>query len=239
MPRYALTRMPRLRVLAYNVHGFRSGVRRVARTVSAERPDVALLNEARGRFRLWRFGRATGMSVAGHGLRLFESVTNAILLRPPWRAVHVGVIRFSRSGGLPGRGAIVVRARRTGVPVTVVAVHLGLSDAERAAHARELTDALAGMDPPILLGGDLNEGPEGKAAAWIADRLWDAWPRAAAGPASSPGETFPSGEPRVRIDYLFVSGDLRVERCWLGATPAVTEASDHLPLFGDVVVAEE
>jgi endonuclease/exonuclease/phosphatase family metal-dependent hydrolase len=231
--------MHRLRVVAYNVHGFRSGVRRVARTVSEERPDVALLNEAKGPFRLWRFARATRMRVAGHGLRLFGRVTNAVLLRPPWRAVHVRVIRFSKSGGLPRRGAIVVRARRAGVPVTVVAVHLGLSDAERVVHSRELTDALAGLGPPTVLGGDLNEGPDGKAAAWIADRLWDAWPRAVGSSASNAGETFPSREPRARIDYVFVSGDLRVERCWLGATPEVTEASDHLPLFADVVVAED
>ncbi|HEV8682867.1 MAG TPA: endonuclease/exonuclease/phosphatase family protein [Actinomycetota bacterium] len=231
--------MPRLRVLAYNVHGFRGGVRRVARTAAAEGPDVALLNEAKGRFTLQRFARATGMGVAAHGLRLFGGVPNAVLLRPPWRPVHAQVIRFSRTGGLPPRGAIVVRARRAGVPVTLVTVHLGLSDAERPPHARELTDALAGMDPPIVLGGDLNEGPQGKAAAWIADRLWDAWPRAASGPMSDSGETFPAREPRARIDYLFVSEEVRVERCWLGATPDATEASDHLPLFADVVVGEE
>jgi endonuclease/exonuclease/phosphatase family metal-dependent hydrolase len=231
--------MPPLRVLTYNVHGFRSGVRRVARTVLEDPPDVALLNEARGRVQLWRFARAMGMEVAAHGLRLFGGVTNAVLLRPPWRLVHGEVVRFSRTGGLPRRGAIVVRARRAGVPLSVVAVHLGLSEAERVLHARELTDALAGMDPPIVVGGDLNEGPAEKAAAWIAERLWDAWLGAAGGPTAGPGHTFPAREPRARIDFLFVSEGVRVERCWIGATGGALEASDHLPLVADLVVGEE
>jgi endonuclease/exonuclease/phosphatase family metal-dependent hydrolase len=231
--------MSRLRVLAYNVHGFRSGVRDVARTVSEARPDVALLNEAKGRFQLWRFARAMGMEVAAHGLRLFGGVTNAVLLRPPWRRLHAEVIRFSGTGRLPRRGMIVVRTRRAGVPLTVVSVHLGLSDAERVLHAGELTDALAGVESPVVLGGDLNEGPEGKAAAWVADRLWDAWPVVAAGAAGSSGETFPAREPRARIDYLFVSEGVRVERRWIEATAGANEASDHLPLFADVVVGED
>jgi endonuclease/exonuclease/phosphatase family metal-dependent hydrolase len=231
--------MPRLRVLAYNVHGFRNGVRRVARAVTEERPDVALLSEAKGRFQLWRFARTMGMDVAAHGLRLFGGITNAVLLRHPWRSVHAELVRFPRTGRLPRRGVVVVRARRAGIPVTVVAVHLGLSDAERALHARELTDAVAGTPPPIVLGGDLNEGPDGKAASWVAERLWDAWLAGVAGATAASGETFPASEPRARIDYLFVSEDVRVERCWLVATADAAEVSDHLPLFADVVVGEE
>jgi len=230
--------MSRLRVLVYNVHGFRRGIRRVARAVSDERPEVALLNEARGRLRLWRFARKMDMRVAAHGLRPFGGVTNAVLLRPPWRAVHAEVIRFSRTGRLLHRGAVVVRARRGGVPITVVSVHLGLSDEERVRHARELTDALAGTPSPVVVGGDLNEDPTGKAAAWIADRLWDAWVRPADGRTVASGETFPAREPRARIDYVFVSEGVRVERCWIAASPGAAEASDHLPLLADLAVGE-
>lgn len=229
--------MSRLRVLVYNVHGFRSGVRRVARAVADERPDVALLNEAGDRLQLWWLARKMGMKVAAHGLRPFGGVTNAVLLRPPWRAVHAEVIPFSRTGRLHRRGAVVVRARRAGDLVTVASVHLGLSEDERLRHAREATDALAGTPPPVVLGGDLNEGPTGKAATWIADRLWDAWLRPA-GRTEGSGETFPAREPEARIDYLFVSDGVRVERCWISASPHAAEASDHLPLLADVVVGE-
>jgi endonuclease/exonuclease/phosphatase family metal-dependent hydrolase len=230
--------MSRLRVLVYNVHGFRSGVRRVARTVSDEIPDVALLNEAKGRLQLWWFARRMGMKVAAHGLRLSGGVTNAVLLRPPWRTVHVEVVRFSRRRRVHPRGAVVVRARRAGVPITVVSVHLGLSDDERLRHAGEVTDVLIGTPLPVVLGGDLNEGPTGKAVSWIADRLWDAWPRPVGGRKETSGETFPAREPGTRIDYLFVSEGVRVERCWISASPHAAEASDHLPLLVDVVVGE-
>lgn len=232
--------MPRLRLLAYNVHGFRAGVNRVARVVSGQRPDVALLNEAKGHLRLGSFARAMEMEIAAHGLRLVGGVTNAVLLRPPWRAVGAEVVRFSRAGRPSRRGAVVAHARRAGFHVTAVAVHLGLSETERMSHARELTDLLAGMAPPILVGGDLNEGPDGKARAWIADRLWDAHTTAMDGEgAGLPGETFPAREPRDRIDYLFVSEGVGVERCWVGATPEAVEASDHFPVFADVLVRED
>jgi endonuclease/exonuclease/phosphatase family metal-dependent hydrolase len=230
--------MSRLRVLVYNVHSFRGGVRRVARAVAGERPDAALLNEARGRLRLWWFARQMQMRVAAHGFRPFGGVTNAVLLRPPWRTLHAEAVPFSRMRRLHRRGALVVRARRAGVPVTLVSIHLGLSDEERLRHAREATDVLVGKPGPVVLGGDLNEGPGGKAAGWIAGRLWDAWAAGSAGRMDHSGETFPAREPRARIDYLFVSEGIRVERCWIAATPGVAEASDHLPLLADVVVGE-
>jgi endonuclease/exonuclease/phosphatase family metal-dependent hydrolase len=231
--------MPGLRLLAYNVHGFRAGVGRVANAVSQLRPDVVLLNEARGRGRLRRFARAMEMELAGHGLGWFGGVMNAVLLRPPLRSVGTETVRFSRTGRLPPRGAVVTHLRRAGFHVTAVAVHLGLSDAERMQHARELTDVVAGMAPPILVGGDLNEGPDGKARAWIADRLWDAHTAASPGVSiAGTGETFPAREPRARIDYVFVSEGVEVERCWVGTSSEAELASDHLPLFADVVVGE-
>lgn len=219
--------MVRLRLLAYNVHGFRAGVPAVARTVAGERPDLAFLNEARGRRRVRRFGSLLGMEAVS-ALGPLSGVPNAVLLRSPWRASAVRRVRFSRRGLIP-RGALVVRAGAGGAAVTAVAVHLGLSDAERLRHARELADVVAGLAEPWVVGGDLNEGPHGEAATWLAARLTDAHVVAGRGP----GATYPAGDPRVRIDYLFVSKGVRVERCWVAAG---AEASDHLPVLAEVVV---
>lgn len=225
--------MTRLRLMAYNVHGFRAGVRRVAQAVAAELPDIALLNEVRWPGRLRAFARLMGMNPVS-GVRVFGGVPNAVLLRPPWRGVRVRIHHFARRGPTTRRGLVAVQARRAGLLVTAVAVHLGLSDAERVRHARELTDLVAGTEPPVLVGGDLNESPDAPAVSWVAERLWDAQGLAGEGP----GLTFPSPEPRARVDYLFVSEGIRVERCWVGAGPEFTEASDHLPVFADVVVGE-
>lgn len=116
---------------------------------------------------------------------------------------------------------------RAGRRLSAAAVHLGLSAEERIEHARLLTDILAGHDV-VVLGGDLNEGPDGPASSWIADRLWDVLHDADAA-------TFPSRTPTTRIDYLFVSETLLPARGWVGGD-AYRELSDHLPVVAELSV---
>jgi endonuclease/exonuclease/phosphatase family metal-dependent hydrolase len=227
--------MPRLRLLAYNVHGLRAGAKKVAKAIAEEWPDVILMTECGflGR-RLRRFARLLGME-ATSGLRLFRPVTNAVLVRPPWRIIDRRKLQFARTNRLQRRGVVTARIGHAGFRLTAASVHLGLSDPERVRHAKELTNFLAGLPGPLVLGGDLNEGPERPAAAWISERFWDAF----SGAGDGPGETFPSGKPRARIDYLFLSQGITAERAWVGDDPAQIEASDHRPVFADVVLEEE
>jgi endonuclease/exonuclease/phosphatase family metal-dependent hydrolase len=227
--------MPRLRLLAYNAHGLRAGARRVAKAIAEDWPDVILMNECGFLgVRVRRFARLLGMEFTS-GLRLFRPVTNAVLVRPPWRIVEHRNLQFSRTNRRQRRGVVTARIGNAGFRLTAASVHLGLSDPERVRHAKELTDFLAGLPGPQVLGGDLNEGPERPAAAWIRERLWDAF----AATGEEPGETFPSRNPRARIDYLFVSQGITVKRAWVGDDPAKVEASDHRPVFADVMLEEE
>lgn len=223
--------MAGLRVLIHNVHGFRAGVGRVAAAVVGERPDLALLNEVgRTRGKVRRYCRLLDMEGVS-GIGLLRSIPNAVAARPPWRVGEWRTVRLSREGRLIPRGTVLASVRGPG-SLTVASVHLGLANRERLRHAREVTDLVSGERGALILGGDLNEGPEGPAVAWMSARLWDAF----AGGGEGPGETFPAREPRVRIDYLFVSEGVRVERAWVGGgDPA---ASDHLPLFADLEVEE-
>lgn len=226
--------MPRLRLLAYNVHGLRAGARRVAKAIAEEWPDIILMNECGFLgVRLRRFARLLGME-ATSGLGMFRPVTNAVLVRPPWRIVERRNLQFSRTNKLQRRGVVTARIGHAGFRLTAASVHLGLSDPERVRHAKELTDFLAGLPGPQVLGGDLNEDPERPAARWISERLWDAFSKAGEGT----GETFPSRGPRARIDDLFVSEEISVERAWVGDDPGKIEASDHRPVFADVMVEE-
>jgi endonuclease/exonuclease/phosphatase family metal-dependent hydrolase len=220
----------RLRVAAYNVHGFRAGTRAVAEALRQHEPDVLILNEV-GYFglRLWRFRRRMGMARAS-GLRPFRPVRSAILARPPWRLVGKHVERLPREETRVQRGMVFALARRAGQRLTLVALHLGLSGRERERHARHVTDVVAGVPHPVVLGGDLNEGPDGSAASWISERFWDPFADGASDPEAL---TFPAREPRARIDYLFVSEGIEVERVWVGQA---SEASDHLPVFADLRV---
>jgi endonuclease/exonuclease/phosphatase family metal-dependent hydrolase len=211
--------------MAWNVHGFRAGTGRVSEVIAEQGPDVALLNEAGYLgFRVQRLGRRLGMGVAtGGGLR--HRVPNAVLVRPPWRVVDHRVEVLPRSGSELRRGAVMATIGRAGRRLLAVAVHLGLSERERARHAEVLTDLLSGRHEPVIVGGDLNESPDGPAASWIGERYWDAFANL------GDGLTFPGADPRARIDYVFVSSGLEVERAWVAGEP---DASDHLAVLADV-----
>jgi endonuclease/exonuclease/phosphatase family metal-dependent hydrolase len=226
--------MPRLRLVAFNAHGLRAGARKVAKAFSGEWPDIILMNECGFLgVRLRRLSRRLGMQAAS-GLRLFRPVTNAVLVRPPWRIVERRSVQFSRAKGRQHRGVVSVRIGHAGFRLTIASVHLGLSDPERLRHAKELTDFLAGLPGPQVVGGDLNEGPDRPAAQWISERFWDAFIVAGEGE----GDTFPSRNPRARIDFLFVSDGITVKRAWVGNDPATLNTSDHRPVFADVVLEE-
>jgi endonuclease/exonuclease/phosphatase family metal-dependent hydrolase len=222
----------RLRVLVYNVRGFRSGVAAVAAALEPHRPDIALLNECRSRGRLRRFARAVEMEpVSPRWFPLSRTPRNAVLVRPPWRLVEWRLHRFGLSKRFYPRGALVAHLGRTGHRVWALSVHLGLAPGERRRHAEELLGLTRKLNGPVLMGGDLNEVPTGGAVAWIAERMWDSWREAGEGA----GGTFPSADPTQRIDYLFRTGHFAVEAATVGG-PEVAGASDHRPLLVDLVL---
>lgn len=224
----------RLRVLVYNVRGFRAGVAAVAAAVHGAAPDVALVCEGRSRGRLRRFARAMEMQVvAPRWFPLSRSPRNAVLVRPPWRVLEWRLHRFGLSKRFYPRGALVAHLGRAGHRVWALSVHLGLAPAERRRHAEELLHLVHSLDGPLFVGGDLNEGPDGSAVGWVAERLWDAWPAAGEGD----GATFPSADPEHRIDYLFGSEHLTAERAGVGG-PATAGASDHRPLVVELTLRD-
>jgi endonuclease/exonuclease/phosphatase family metal-dependent hydrolase len=221
----------RLRVVVYNVWGFRLGPHTVAGAVADLHPDLVLVQECASHPKLRRFARALGMEAVSTRLfPLARQVRNAILVRPPWRVVSFRLHRFDRSQRFYPRGALVAVVGRAGYRISAVSTHLGLAPRERVRQAKELADLALGLPEPVLIGADVNEDPEGKAASWLAGRLWDAWTRAGEGA----GETFPSRDPTARIDFLFASEGVSVDRAHVLDTAQAKAASDHLPLAVDL-----
>lgn len=225
--------MASVRLMTWNVHGFRAGPKAVAQAVAAREPDIAFLNEVEPRRSLKRFASALGAQTAS-GLRCRGGIPNAIVVRPPWRILETRTVPLTRTGKLIPRGTVLAHLGRSGARLWAACVHLGLSDRERAGHARELSDLLAGLAGPVVLGGDLNESPEGAAASWLTERLWDAFAQAGEGE----GLSYPASEPRARIDYLLLGAGLRAERAWVEDRTEVRAASDHLPIFADVALQD-
>jgi endonuclease/exonuclease/phosphatase family metal-dependent hydrolase len=83
---------------------------------------------------------------------------------------------------------------------------------------------------PAILAGDFNFLSRSRAYAHVASHLHDAQ-RLASGPRQP---TFPARYPRFRIDYVFVSKSIQVERVEALRNDATRIASDHLPLIADL-----
>jgi endonuclease/exonuclease/phosphatase family metal-dependent hydrolase len=223
----------RLVVACYNVRSFRAGVGRAAEVLGPETPDLVLIQESGPRRVLRRFARTMEMNVVSTH-RLFSRVQNAVLFRPPLRLAGVETHDLPSEGRTHPRGFIVASLRARGAPLTAVSAHLGLVPKERESHARQLTDHIAGIDHPLILGVDLNEGPDGPAGRWIAERLYDAGAQAGVGSR----ETFPARAPTARIDYVFVNEAASVLRCRVPGSQAASEASDHRPVLAEVGIPE-
>ena len=223
----------RLVVASYNVQSFRAGLGRAVEVLGAESPDLVTIQESGPRRTLRRFARMMEMDfVSSH--RLFSRVQNAVLFRSPWRLASVDVHDLPPEGRTHPRGFVVAHLRAHGAPLTAVAAHLGLVPGERGLHARELTDHLAGIHGPVILGVDVNEGPDGPATRWIAERLFDGGAHTGRGA----GETFPARGPTARIDYVFVNDGVSVIRSWVPSGDAAADASDHRPVLTEVDVLE-
>jgi endonuclease/exonuclease/phosphatase family metal-dependent hydrolase len=219
----------RLVAATYNVQSLRAGVDRAVEVLAPDRPDIVLIQESGPRRILKRFARAMEMEfVSSH--RLFTRVQNAVLFRAPWRVTTVEVHDLPPQGRTHPRGFVVAKLRAHGTPLTAVAAHLGLVPIERFHHARLVADHVAGVDGPLIVGVDVNEGPEGPTTRWLSERLFDAGVQ----PGGDARPTLPAWDPTVRIDYLFVNEAAPVVRSWVPTSPAASVASDHRPVLAEV-----
>lgn len=220
-----------LRVMSYNVRALRDDLGALSRVVRSAAPDVLCVQEA-PRFGRWRARRADlarrcGMYVAAGertgGLAIFTALRAAVV-----RAEYHLLSRVPR---LHRRALAVAVLDVAGAgPLIAVSTHLDLDESARLRHAAEIEAILAGVRrrhaAPLVLAGDLNEGPQGAAWRRLRDGLTDA-----AGP-----DTYPAGAPRRRIDAIFASAPLRVRGSGVSVLPVrdIVRASDHRPVLADL-----
>ena len=222
-----------LRVMVYNVRGFRDGTERLARLITGIGPDLLLVNESGSRRRLRRFAGAVHMQAATDPWSpLRRRVKNAVLVRPPWRVGSHRLQRFPGSARWYPRGALIAKVVRPSDRFWAISVHLGLHPAERARHADAVARLAASFHGSVVIGGDLNERPDGRAASLLAAWFRDAWSLAGEGS----DQTFPAADPAARIDYLFVSGEVAVEEVVVGSGADAPEVSDHRPLIAELTL---
>jgi len=230
-----------LRFATYNVHGCRGpdrrqDVGRIVRVLREIDADVIGLQEVESRHgrseldQAEEFAAALGLTcVEGpllhHAQRGWYG--NALLTRLEVKAVRR--VLFDSCGG-EARGAIVCDlCADDGTVWRVMTTHLDLNSRHRARQFETLLDQLVptARQPTVLM-GDFNE--------------W--WPRSRAlaalrGHAELPPSprTFPSWLPLLHLDRIAFSACRPRGEVRRHLTPLTRRASDHLPLFVDLVAA--
>ena len=225
--------MRRLRVVSFNIlHGQRadgSGVvdlPLLRRSAAALEPDVLALQEvdvgvprSGRRDQATAVGEATNLSVVfGKAARVggIGKYGNALLARGPITDVEVVPLPQAQRTNEP-RAAIVASVDG----ISVCATHLSIHRPEVHDQLRAVVDLLMTRPRPQVLVGDLNLRPEEVSPVVWAAGLELADPRV---------PTFPRNDPRMRIDHVAVSRDLRIADVQV----VPTDSSDHCALVVEV-----
>ena len=220
-------------VASYNVHkcvGI-DGVldpARIARVIAELDADILALQEADER---------TGPRRGLLDLALLEQTTGLVPVYAPTRSrshgwhgnlilAKAGVVSHVRPLSLPGlepRGALIVDLEMKGVPLRVIAAHLGLLRQSRHLQTAALLDAAQSADRPTILLGDLNE--------WrvrTRSSLLSLMPHF--GPFHAALPSFPARFPLLALDRILASPASLISRIEVHSTPLSRVASDHLPI---------
>jgi endonuclease/exonuclease/phosphatase family metal-dependent hydrolase len=215
-----------LRVLSYNVHGLRDDRAALTGMIRDLEPDVVIVQEAPRRFR-WRHKCAAladevDMVVAAGGL---PALGNLLLVTLRVKVHETWCLRYPLTPGRHLRGAAFARCSVRGAEFSISGSHLATDPVERPGQAAVWKAALGAIEGPLIAAGDLNEGPGGGAWRTVADGFVS---------AESTKLTFPATLPRQRLDAVFVSPDITVEKYDVIETDQAIRASDHLPVLADL-----
>ena len=105
--------------------------------------------------------------------------------------------------------------------LTVLVSHFGLAPEEARSAVDTVLALLDRTKTPVILLGDFNLRPGDAILRPLMDALADT-----AGGREAP-KTFPSDRPNEKIDYIFVSKDIKV----LSLKSKNTQMSDHRPMI--------
>ncbi len=235
-----------LTVMTYNVRSCvgrdgKPSPDRISTIIGEQNPDVVALQELD--VGLSRSGMEDQATSIAEGLKMdvnfFPSLQidtgeygNAVLSRYPMRKVQANELPTNPAReDLEKRGALWVEVEVFGEKIQIITTHLGLNRKERRVQA----DTLMGSEwlghpecrSPAILCGDFNSQPGSSVYRKFAGTMRDVQVGLN---GIRPRRTWPSRFPLRRIDHVFVSRDLLVEKVTVPRTPLTASASDHLPL---------
>jgi endonuclease/exonuclease/phosphatase family metal-dependent hydrolase len=233
-----------LRVMTYNIHvgvgmDQKLDLPRVAAVINAQHPDLVGLQEVdRGVTRTQRIdeiaelAKLTRMDYAFAFNLHYQGGQYgvAILSRLPIRATDHRLYQNTREA--ERRGFIRAEVNVNGRVLNFVTTHLDYQyDDGRLFEAQQLLSALKDVKGPLIVVGDFNDIPAGRAYQLIRYQFGDAWIESR---GTDQGFSYPTDKPAKRIDYIFARSTdrVRTKRAWV----VDTQASDHLPVVADLEI---
>lgn len=228
-----------LTAMTYNIQSGRDlsrdlNIDHAASVIRAVHPDFVALNEVRSHTQdvgnvnqAWELGRLTGYyPLFGRSIDVSGGeYGNAFLTRLPLverEVVHIpDPVRQSEKSWYEHRTILRAVLDAGGRRLTVLVSHFGLAPEEARSAVDTVLALLDRTKTPVILLGDFNLRPGDAILRPLMDALADT-----AGGREAP-KTFPSDRPNEKIDYIFVSKDIKV----LSLKSKNTQMSDHRPLI--------
>lgn len=230
-----------MRVVTYNICGGlgmdgRRSIERIAQTLMEVQADIVCLQEVHRRlpWSRWedqpqRLSQLTGMPAYfrgswGLGGSRFGNCTLTSLPVKHLQQLPLPRKTAPMLAWSEPRSLLVVECETVGGTITVFNTHWSLDPRDRMLSAEHIASILAGIQTPYILAGDLNAVPSSSEVQTLLHRgrLTDAG-------LALDLPTFPSDQPRRRIDYLFHSSRLPLKSLRV----LDTQASDHLPVAAE------
>lgn len=153
---------------------------------------------------------------------------NALLVRRDARVAETARLTLPT---LEPRGAVMADLDLNDRAVRVVGMHLDLSGIHRRRQGHAIVAALAERSPrPTIIMGDTNEWrPHGGCLIDFARKFRIA----------PTGPSYHSRRPVGRLDRIMVGDGIEIVACGVHHSPLAARASDHLPVWADVMVSTQ
>ena len=227
-----------IRVLSYNIlHGATMNrdfdLSLIADVIKSVSPDIVALqevdfktNRAKKMDLVTELGKLTGMApLFGRAMKYDDGeYGEGILSRFTFKKTKVNPLPFS-PGKEPRTALEVYVELPSGEEIIFIGTHLDHTrdPKDRVDQAGKINELFYNNKIPTILAGDLNAVPESEPIRLLQNYWTDA-------SASNPKPTFPSSEPRRRIDYVMF---LPADRWRVIESRVIDEkvASDHCPLL--------
>ncbi|MFC0271418.1 endonuclease/exonuclease/phosphatase family protein [Metabacillus herbersteinensis] len=233
-----------IKVMTFNIHHGRGvdkqvDLYRIAEVIEKSKADIIGLNEVDRYFSKrsmyedqisWLAKQlnldhafSPSLSIKSKNSTTVRQYGNALLSRYPIVTNKSHLFNYI-PGLIEGRSLLDATIQINEQLYQIMVTHLSLNPLLHRKQTDFILNHLHTYPHPIIIMGDWNMKPGSRGWEKLTNELQDAWHFAGMGL----GYTYPSLRPRMRLDYIFVSPELRVVEAEVILKS--TNASDHLPL---------